>query len=147
MTRISSSDEMETKSTKELFALAREKMTTRTSSGINDNDGSFFLREAIEMFAEVFRRCHSAGCFDDDDANNGGENEENFGGDNRRGGENVSTNDLKYALCLYFQGKCWQSMRTEFVPLIAGEAEGEEKKTTLVMNRDCLLYTSPSPRD
>ena len=46
----------------------------------------FFLREAIEMFAEVFRRCDSAGCFDDDDANNGGENEENFGGDNRRGG-------------------------------------------------------------
>ena len=86
------------------------------------------------MFAEVFRRCDSAGCFDDD-ANNGGENEENFGGDNRRGGENVSTNDLKYALCLYFQGKCWQSMRTEFVPLIAGEAEGEEKKT-MVMNRE-----------
>ena len=139
MTRNTSSDEMETKSTKELFALAREKMTTRTSSGINgggDNDGSFFLREAIEMFAEVFRRCDSAGCFDDDDANNGGENEENFGGDNRRGGENVSTNDLKYALCLYFQGKCWQSMRTEFVPLIAGEAEGEEKKTTMVMNRE-----------
>ena len=140
MTRNTSSDEMETKSTKELFALAREKMTTRTSSGINgggdDKDGSFFLREAIEMFAEVFRRCDSAGCFDDDDANNGGENEENFGGDNRRGGENVSTNDLKYALCLYFQGKCWQSMRTEFVPLIAGEAEGEEKKTTMVMNRE-----------
>ena len=141
MTRITSSDEMETKSTKELFALAREKMTTRTSSGIGggDDDGSFFLREAIEMFAEVFRRCDSAGCFDDD-ANNGGENEENFGGDNRRGGENVSTNDLKYALCLYFRGKCWQSMRTEFVPLIAGEAEGEEKKTptttTLVMNRE-----------
>ena len=59
MTRNTSSDEMETKSTKELFALAREKMTTRTSSGINgggdDKDGSFFLREAIEMFAEVFR--------------------------------------------------------------------------------------------
>ena len=73
MTRNTSSDEMETKSTKELFALAREKMTTRTSSGINgggdDKDGSFFLREAIEMFAEVFRRCDSAGCFDDDDAN------------------------------------------------------------------------------
>ena len=138
MTRITSSftNEMETKSTKELFALAREKMTRTSSrsSGVDD-DGSFFLREAIEMFAEVFRRCDSAGCFDDD-ANNGGENEENFGGDNRRGGENVSTNDLKYALCLYFQGKCWQSMRTEFVPLIAGEAEGEEKKTTMVMNRE-----------
>ena len=72
----------------------------------------------------------------EDEDNNGGEKEENFGGENRRGGENVSTNDLKYALCLYFQGKCWQSMRTEFVPLIAGEAEGEEKKTTMVMNRE-----------
>ena len=139
MTRNTSSDEMETKSTKELFALAREKMTTRTSSGIggdDDNDGSFFLREAIEMFAEVFRRCDSAGCFDDDDANNGGENEENFGGDNRRGGENVSTNDLKYALCLYFQGTGGPAMRPEVPPRIAGDPHGSETTTTRVMNRE-----------
>ena len=93
MTRNTSSDEMETKSTKELFALAREKMTTRTSSGINgggdDNDGSFFLREAIEMFAEVFRRCDSAGCFDDD-SNHGCLYHGNICGVNRIGGENVS---------------------------------------------------------
>ena len=137
MTRNTSSDEMETKSTKELFALAREKMTTRTSSGINgggDNDGSFFCEKRSRCSRKFSGDTIRPGVFDDD-ANNGGENEENFGGDNRRGGENVSTNDLKYALCLYFQGKCWQSMRTEFVPLIAGEAEGEEKKT-MVMNRE-----------
>ena len=125
---------METKSTKTLFALAREKSSKsgNNNDNNNNNNNNASLREAIEMFTEVFQRCESAGCFDEEDASTTTREERED-----RGGEHVSTTDLKYALCWHFVGKCWQTMRTEFAPLLAEGAKGEDKgeKTTMVMNR------------
>ncbi len=75
------------------------------------------------MFEEVSRRCHLAGCFD---GAKGRDDEEEDDDDD------VSTNDLKYVLCSYFCGKCWQLMPMEFVE---EEKRRDANATMRMMNR------------
>ena len=118
--------------TRALFSRAFETTTrTTTASRTKDKDHHHHqqqqqhhrLRDAIEMFEEVSRRCHLAGCFD---GAKGRDDEEEDDDDD------VSTNDLKYVLCSYFCGKCWQLMPMEFVE---EEKRRDANATMRMMNR------------
>ena len=114
--------------TRALFSRAFETTTTTASRTKNKEDHQKHhhrLRDAIEMFEEVSRRCHLAGCFD------GAKGRDDEGEDDDDD-DDVSTNDLKYVLCSYFCGKCWQLMPMEFVE---EEKRSDANATMRMMNR------------